>query len=70
MAGVVFCGGGVAREVILRVLRKFLVICSPLRALPQTRDDAGWLAELEDDAGWLAEPALLEDGPAFLELTG
>ena len=34
------------------------------------RDDAGWLAELQDDAGWLAEPALLEDGPAFLELTG
>ena len=56
----------VARDVILCVLRNFFVICSPLRASPQTRDDAGWLAELEDDAGWLAEPALLEDGPAFL----
>ena len=34
------------------------------------RDDAGWLAARRDGAGWLAEPALLEDGLAFLELTG
>ena len=33
-------------------------------------DDAGWLAAQRDGAGWLAEPALLEDGLAFLELTG
>ena len=42
----------------------------PRPLLVWERLQQGWLAELQDDAGWLAEPALLEDGPAFLELTG
>ena len=61
MAGVVFCGGGVAREVILCVLLKKFVNLLTAAGFALDRDDAGGLAARRDGAGWLAEQALRED---------
>ena len=62
-------GGGCKGGHFARFVENFGTLLTAAGFAPD-RDDAGWLAARRDGAGWLAEPALLEDGLAFLELTG
>ena len=62
-------GGGCKGGHFARFAENFGTLLTAAGFAPD-RDDAGWLAARRDGAGWLAEPALLEDGLDFLELTG